>query len=115
MKRIPFTLSVFVLLGMASAVQAADILTPDQIKATFITGVPFTAEAMGGKTKTITLNPDGSAKIVAKGKKTGQTGKWRLSTDGYCSTWDKGTENCYLIKKSGTKYDVMTPKKVVVA
>src|SRR3954468_6458228 len=100
MKRIPFTLGVLIVLGTASAVQAADFLTPDQIKATFITGVAFTAEAMGGKTKTITLNPDGSATLVAKGKKTGQTGKWRLSTDGYCSTWNKGTENCYLIKKA---------------
>src|SRR4051794_9828070 len=105
MKRTPFTLSIFVVLGMASAVQAADFLTPDQIKETFITGIPFTAEAVGGKTKTITLNADGSAKLVAKGKKAGQTGKWRLSTDGYCSTWNKGSENCYLIKKAGAKYD----------
>ncbi|MDQ0468927.1 hypothetical protein [Labrys wisconsinensis] len=110
-----FTLGLMIVIGSVPAVHAAEFLTPDQIKTTFVTGVPFTAETLAGKARTITLKADGSAEVVSKGQKKGETGKWRLSTDGYCSTWGKGTENCFLIKKVGKKYAVMTAKKEVVA
>ena len=108
----PSLLAIFAMVGPA---QAADFLTPDEIKTTFATGVPFTAETAGGKTNMLTLNADGTAQVVPKGKKTGQTGKWRVSADGYCSTWGKGTENCYLVKQVGKKYEVLTAKKSLVA
>jgi hypothetical protein len=110
-----FALGLLLVIGSASATQAAEFLTPDQIKTTFGTGVPFVAETLAGKARTMTLKVDGSAEVVSKGKKAGETGKWRVSADGYCSTWGKGTENCFLIKKAGKKYAVMTTKKAIVA
>jgi hypothetical protein len=115
MKFTQSALSIFFILGIASSTYAADFLTPDEIKAIFATGAPFTAESAGGTKRLLTLNPDGTAKIVSKGKKASQTGTWRVSSDGYCSTWGKGTENCYLIKKVGKTFEVLTAKKVPIA
>ena len=106
---------VFFVFGIASSSHAADFLTPDEIKATFATGTPFTAETAGGTIKMLTLEPDGTAKTASKGKKASQAGMWRVSNDGYCSTWGKGPENCYLIKKVGKKFEVLTAKKALVA
>jgi hypothetical protein len=103
--------------GVVSSAMGAEFLTPDEIKAKFATGTPFTATSASGTAKTITLNPDGSATVKSQGKKksASESGKWRLSTDGYCSTWRKGTENCYLVKPAGKQFDVLTAKKVVIA
>lgn len=82
-------------------------LTPDQIKALFGTGKPFTAtSASGTKTYTFTFNPDGSALEVQKGAKKGVTGKWRVDDKGYCTTWNGGTEHCYTVDKGATSYEV---------
>jgi hypothetical protein len=115
MKHTQLALSIFFILGIASSTYAAEFLTPDEIKTNFATGVPFTAESAGGTKKMLTLNPDGTAKVVSKGKKAGQAGTWRVSSDGYCSTWGKGTENCYLIKRVGKTFEVLTAKKVLIA
>jgi len=108
-------LSILFVLGIASPAYAADFLTPDEIKATFGTGVPFKAESAGGSVNMLTLQTDGTAEIVRKGKKTGIRGKWHVSSDGYCSSSSEKPENCFLIKKVGNKYEVMTSKKGLVA
>ena len=107
--------SAFVMLGLASPALAAEFLTPDEIKAQFATGVPFTAETAGGAKKKLTLEPDGTAKSASAGQKAGQEGKWRVSKDGYCSTWGKDPENCYFIKKAGKRFEVLDAKKAIIA
>src|SRR5262249_6348322 len=104
-----------VVFGVVLPAYAAEFLTPDEIKTIFGTGAPFTTESASGKKKTLTLSPDGSAKVISKDKKATESGTWRVSADGYCSTWGKSTENCYLIKKVGKKFEVLTPKKALVA
>src|SRR6187200_2547587 len=101
-------IGIVITLGALSPALAAEFLTPDEIKSTFATGDPFTATSAGGTAKTITLNPDGTSTVKSKGKKkAAESGKWRLSADGYCSTWGKGSENCYLVKADGKKFDVL--------
>lgn len=100
---------------LVPAFAAADKVSPDDIKKIFGTGKPFTAQAPSGSTLTLTLSPDGSAKAASKGKKKGETGTWRVSDSGYCSTWGKGSEKCYTIQKNGDKYDVVNAHGAVVA
>jgi len=90
-------------------------LKPSDIQAIFAVGKPFTATAPSGKIVTITLNPDGSATVAAKGKKKGTKGKWRVSDNGYCSIWGKGVENCYTIRKAGKRYEVVNQHGILVA
>jgi hypothetical protein len=118
MKAFQLIVGVAIFFVFASSARAAEFLSPDEIKTTFATGVAFTATSASGETKRITLNPDGTATITSKAEKkksASKSGKWRLSADGYCSTWGKGSENCYLIKPNGKKFDVLTAKKEVIA
>ena len=83
--------SLFFGTGVLAEAQAATAtLKPDEIKSIFAVGKPFAATPPTGKVVKITLNPDGSAKAVPEGKKTGTKGTWRLSDKGYCTTWGKG-------------------------
>src|SRR5262249_12552792 len=84
-------------LAVLQPVLAADKLSPDDIKKTFGTGKSFTSETPGGSILALTLSPDGTAKAVPKGKKSGLTGTWRASDKGYCSTWGKASEKCYTV------------------
>ena len=99
----------FVLLvaGALPVIAAAVTLTPDEIKATFGTGKPFTATDTSGKAYVLTLKPDGSALETPKGKKTATTGTWRVSDKGYCSKWGTAKEHCHTVQKNGNRYDVL--------
>ncbi len=53
------------------------------------------------------MNSDFTATTSVAG---GDTGKWRLSEDGYCATWTKirqGKEACFKVSKVGANYFVM--------
>lgn len=96
--------------------QALDKVTPDQIKTTFATGTPFTSTSPNGKVVTLTFKADGSAQRHDKGGKgKPETGKWRVSATGYCSTWGNSTEHCYTVLKDGDTYPVMNASNGVVA
>ena len=105
----PAWLAGLILVSTTFAALAATppaLLTPDQIKALFGTGKPFTAtSASGTKTYIFTFNPDGSALEVQKGNK-GISGKWRVDDKGYCTTWGTGTEHCYTVDKGAKSYEV---------
>lgn len=117
MKRVTVAVAAATALQLAvpSPILAAEKLAPDDIKQTFGTGKAFTSETPGGSILALTLSPDGTAKAVPKGKKSGQTGTWRVSDKGYCSTWAKSTEKCYTVQKNGDHYDVVNEKGAVVA
>ena len=103
---------------IATSVQSADkshLLLPKEIRSDFGTGVPFAATTMSGKTIIITLTSDGTAQAIPAGKKKGKNGKWRLSDNGYCTTWEKSTEHCYRIRQNGSGFDVLDAASVIVA
>lgn len=104
------------LLGGTMGAHALDKVTPDQIKTTFATGVPFTSTSPNGKVVMITFKADGTAHRLDKGSKSkGENGKWRASATGYCSTWGNSTERCYTVLKDGENYPVMNASNGVVA
>jgi hypothetical protein len=89
---------------------AAERLKPDEIKAAFFTGQPFTASTPGSGIKyTMVFTADGkmtrtpAEKSGAKGE-----GTWKLSHDGYCTTWKGSKAACFTVIPSGdNKWSVM--------
>ncbi len=110
------TAAIILAAGTASAMAAGSPLSPSQIQSTFGTGKTFSATSASGRSAYwFTFRADGSATAVPKGQKTGAQGKWRLSSDGYCSAWGPGAEHCYTIDKNGSKFDVRDPGGNLVA
>jgi hypothetical protein len=104
------------MIGAGSAAMAAGTaLTPDQIKTTFATAKPFVATSAAGVAVTLTLKPDGSATALVKGSNKADTGKWRLSDNGYCTQWGKKPEHCYTVQRDGAKYAVIDDSGKVAA
>jgi len=107
--------AVAILLATPALAAAGALLSPDEFKTTFATGKPFTATSPAGKSYTLTLKPDGTAvraaaaKPNAKAKPKGETGSWRVSDKGYCTTWGKRPEHCYTVQKSGDGFDILGP------
>ncbi len=117
MRATSFTTAAIILAaGTASAVAAGGPLSPSQIKNTFATGRAFSAISASGRSAYwFTFNTDGSASAVLKGQKAGTHGTWRLSGDGYCSTWGNNAEHCYTIEKNGQQFDVHDPGGALIA
>jgi len=101
------TAAMILAAGTASATAASRSLAPSEIQATFGTGKPFSAVSASGRASYwFTFSTNGNALAVPKGQKVGAKGKWRLSSDGYCSKWGTSAEHCYTVDKSGPQYDV---------
>ena len=110
------TAAIILAAGAASAAAASGPLSPKEIQSTFGTGKPFSAVSASGRSAYwFTFNSDGSALAVPNGRKTGASGTWRVSSDGYCSTWSGGSEHCYTIDKNGSQFDVHDPGGSLVA
>jgi len=72
----------------ASAALAAEPMAPNDIKATFFTGQPFTAASPSGAKFTMTFTPDGKTTrepLEQSGK--ASAGTWKLSAKGFCTAW----------------------------
>src|ERR1700704_789858 len=76
-------------------------LSVADVQATFGTGVAFNEAVVGGKTYSMVLNIDGTAKRTPTGSKTAETGTWRAANAGYCSKWGTKAEECYAVEKMG--------------
>ena len=83
---------------IAGAAYAAQKLTPSEIKTEFFDGKPFTAATTSGTKFKMTFSTDGKVtrepqdKAGAKGE-----GTWKLTKDGFCTTWKGSAANCYTI------------------
>ena len=94
---------------LSSAALAASKLTPKEIQTQFFDGKPFTAATTSGTKFKLTFSADGKVtrepqdKAGAKGE-----GTWKLSKDGFCTTWKGGTPNCFIVSATGeNKWKVM--------
>jgi hypothetical protein len=97
--RILLVAGVSVFAAIAPAFAA--VLAPNEIQATFFTGQPFTASATNIKFKMV-FTADGkmTREPVAKSGAKSE-GTWKLSKDGFCTTWKGSKANCYRIESSG--------------
>ena len=86
----------------AFAAPAAGTLAPKDIQATFFTGAPFTAAATGSLKYKMTFTADG--KMAREPIGTGgakSEGTWKLSNDGFCTTWKGSKANCFRVAQAG--------------
>ena len=81
----------------------AAVLAPNEIQTTFFTGQPFTSSTPSNVKFKMVFTADGKMTREPVGKAGAKTeGTWKLSKDGYCSTWKGSTNaNCYRVESSG--------------
>jgi hypothetical protein len=107
-----FVAAVAILALTTPALAAA--LTPNEIQATFFNGQPFTASATNIKYKMI-FSADGKMNrepIGGGGSKS--EGTWKLTKEGFCTTWKGSQPNCFRILTAGdNKWSVVKGTTVV--
>ena len=90
----------------------AATLSPKEIQGEFFNGQPFTSSTPSNTKFTIVFKADG--KVTRKPQGTtgvGGEGTWKLSKDGFCTTWKSSKENCYTLMTAGEKkWSVMKGK-----
>jgi hypothetical protein len=90
------------LAGVGTACAAP--LAPNDIQTTFFNGQPFTSSTPQNIKYTMVFSADGKmtreplGKAGVKGE-----GTWKLSKDGFCTTWKNSPANCYNLVPSGDK------------
>src|ERR687887_166037 len=88
---------------------AAQKLTPKEIQSEFFDGKPFTAATTSGTKFKMTFSADGKVTREPQDK-AGQKGEgtWKLSKDGFCTTWQSKTATCYtLVNIDKNKWSVV--------
>ena len=103
-----------IVLLTANGVAGADKLAPNDIQTTFFNGQPFTASTTSNLKFKMTFNADGKMKRLPIGKGTRGEGTWKLSKDGFCTTWNGATiANCFTLVSAGdNKWSVMRGQTV---
>jgi len=84
-------------------------LTAKEIQETWA-GKTMVGTTASGASATMTLGSDGTAQLAAGNTK--DSGTWRLSEQGYCTTWKNiraGQERCFTVRRTGTTMDVLNP------
>src|SRR5215471_18235889 len=87
----------------------ADVLAPNDIQATFFTGQPFTASTPTNTKFKMVFTADGkmTREPVAKSGAKSE-GTWKLTKEGFCTTWKGSKANCFRIASAGdNKWSVM--------
>ncbi len=84
-------------------------LAPNDIKTTFFNGQPFIAATTSNIKFKMTCSADGKMKRVpASGGGARGEGTWKLSKDGFCSSWKGAKETCFTVVAAGdNKWSVM--------
>jgi hypothetical protein len=95
--------------AMSGIALAAQKLTPKEIQTEFFDGKPFTAATTSGTKFKMTFSADG--KVIREPQdKAGQKGEgtWKLSKDGFCTTWQSKASTCYtLVNVDKNKWSVV--------
>jgi hypothetical protein len=102
--------AAIVFFASASAAAPAAKLTPQQIQSTFFNGQPFTAATNSNVKFKMTFSADGKMKREPAGGNGGAKGEgtWKLSKEGFCSTWKGAAANCFTVVSAGdNKWSVL--------
>ena len=98
------------LLAAAGVAHAQDgPVSAKEIQDTWV-GRDLTGMTASGHRASMRLEPDGKASVSAGS--VNDTGVWRLSEGGYCTTWRTiraGQERCFTVLRSGNAFKVMNP------
>ena len=96
------SLAVSIMVLKASAAFAGQAMAPNDIKAAFFNGQPFTAVSPSGTKFTMTFTPNGkmTRQALAQSGKT-NVGIWKLNAKGFCTSWERAGSNCFTVIPSG--------------
>ena len=96
-------LIIAVILFGEGAALAAEPMAPNEIKATFFTGQPFTAVSPSGAKFKMIFTPDGkmTREPLEQSGKGSTTGTWKLNAKGFCTAWNRAKPNCFTVGPSG--------------
>jgi hypothetical protein len=103
------TAALLLTLLTINGVAAADKLAPTDIQSTFFNGQPFTASTTSNLKFKMTFTADGKMKRQPVGTGARGAGTWKLSKDGFCTTWGGATiANCFTVVSAGdNKWSIM--------
>ena len=76
-------------------------LAPTEIQTTFFTGQAFTASATNIKYKMVFTADGKMTREPVGGGGSKSDGTWKLTKDGFCTTWTGSKANCYRIEAAG--------------
>jgi hypothetical protein len=98
-----------VLLTMTGVTAQPARLPPSEIQTAFFNGQPFTASTLSNVKYKMTFMADGKMKREPIGSGNKGEGTWKLSKDGFCTTWGGATmANCFTLVNAGAnKWSVM--------
>jgi hypothetical protein len=83
-------------------------LSPNDIQTTFFNGQPFTAQTPSNLKFKMTFTADGNMKRVPVGKGSRGEGTWKLSKEGFCTTWKGSKDRCFTVVSAGNnKWSVL--------
>jgi hypothetical protein len=104
-----FAAAVIFATSLAAAPTAK--LTPEQVQSTFFNGQPFTASTNSSVKFKMTFSADGKMKREPAGNGGGGAkgeGTWKLSKEGFCTTWKGAGANCFTVVSAGdNKWSVL--------
>jgi hypothetical protein len=101
-----------VIASIGPALAAA--LAPNEIQTTFFTGQAFTASATNIKYKMVFAADGKMTREPVGGGGSKSEGTWKLTKDGFCTTWKGSKANCYRIETAGdNKWSVKKGTTVV--
>jgi hypothetical protein len=85
----------------SSVAFAAEPMAPNDIKATFFNGKPFSAASPSGTKFTMTFMPSGkmNRQALAPPVKI-NVGIWKLNAKGFCTSWEHARSNCFTVVPS---------------
>jgi hypothetical protein len=89
------------LLAAPALAAPAAKLSPTDIQATFFNGQPFTASTPSNLKFKMIFTADGKMKRQPIGGGSKGEGTWKLSKDGFCSTWKGSKDNCSTVVSAG--------------
>jgi hypothetical protein len=104
-----FAITAYFAAAFVPAYAQEQPVTPKEIQDAWVAKVLIGTTANGAPA-TLTLQPDGTASVAAGS--TTDVGTWRLSDQGYCTTWKNirsGQERCFTVRRVGTKMTVFNP------
>ena len=92
----------------SAAFAAGEKLAPTDIQAAFFTGQPFTAATASNVKFKMTFSADGKMKRQPLGSGSKGEGTWKLSKEGFCTTWNGSKPNCFTVVNAGdNKWSVL--------
>ena len=105
--------SAALLAGVTSGL-AAGRLAPSEIQTTFFNGEAFTASTPSNIKFKMVFMADGKVTREPVGKSGAKgEGTWKLSKDGFCTTWKGAKPNCFTLLSGENKWSVMKGTTVI--